>query len=42
MVKSVIVNLEEKSAKIECVGEVNNAEIKAVIEDAGYDVTEIN
>lgn len=41
-IKSVLVNLEEKCAKIELSSEVSDAEIKAAIEDAGYDVTEIN
>jgi Cu2+-exporting ATPase/Cu+-exporting ATPase len=41
-IKSVSVNLKEKSAKIELIGEVNDDVIKAAIEDVGYDVTEIN
>jgi len=41
-IKGVVVSLKEKSAKIESIGEVNDDEIKAAIEDAGYGVTEIN
>jgi len=41
-IKSVLVSLKEKSARIEFIGEVSDAEIKEAIEEAGYDVTEIN
>jgi len=40
-IKSAKVNLEGKFAEIELVSEVENEKIKAAIEDAGYEVTNI-
>jgi copper chaperone len=40
-VKSAAVNLEKKNAVVEADSEVTDAELKAAVEDAGYDVTGI-
>jgi copper ion binding protein len=40
-VNSVSVDLDSKTAVVEASGEVDNADIKAAIEDAGYEVVGI-
>lgn len=41
-IKNVLVSLEGKFAQVELTDEVSDDEIKAAIEDAGYEVTKIN